>query len=176
VLGGLMVYATQARLAEWGQAWDMEQEILANAPLEDLAEAHPDAVVLYMGPEMHKGVRVFGYMSNLDWAMGYTYPELKSLRFCCAARNNWITTWDGTHFEQRLRNAKPWDRWKVWNQLEAPEVWVWVRGSGCARRVAAPFTFHGKTNNENADRPLFPVELPFTFCGVTASEDTGDLR
>ncbi len=176
LLGGLMTFAAQTRVHEWAEAWAIEQEVLANAPLGDLAQAHPDAVVLYLGPEMHKGVRVFGYMRNLDLAMEYTYPELKRLHFCCAARDHWVTSWDGRHFEQRLSKYEPWTRWKVWNQLETPEVWVWVRGSGRARRVAAPFTFHGVTNNGNADEPVFQVELPFTFCGVTPDEGTDNLR
>jgi len=173
LLGGLLILATQTRVREWAETWAIEQEVLADAPLDDLARVHPDAVVLYMGPEMHKGVGVFGYMRNLDLAMEYTYPELKSLHFCCAARDNWITTWDGRHFEQRLSHCEPWTRWKVWNQLETPEVWVWVRGSGRARRVAAPFTFHGKTNNKNADEPVFGVELPFVFSSIADEESTG---
>ncbi|MFQ5806990.1 MAG: hypothetical protein ACE5I3_11125, partial [Phycisphaerae bacterium] len=176
VLGGLLAFATQMRVKDWAEAWAVEQEVLANAPIADLARAHSDAVVLYMGPEMHQGVRVFGYMGNLDLAMKYTYPELKSLRFCCAARDNWITSWDGRRFEQRLRNCNPWDRWKVWNQFETPEVWVWVRGAGRALRVREPFTYHGTTNNENTDEPVFPVALPFTFCGVIPDESADNLR
>jgi hypothetical protein len=175
LVGGQLVFATQMRVREWAQAWAIEQEVLADAPLDDLARAHSDAVVLYLGPEMHEGVGVFGYMRNLDLAMEYTYPELKSQHFCCAARDNWVTTWDGRQFEQHLSKYEPWTRWKVWNQRDTPEVWVWVRGSDRARRVAAPFTFHGQTNNENADEPVFQVELPFTFCGVAASKDTEDL-
>lgn len=163
MLATLLLMSTHHRIADWAGAWESQWRALAEAPLTDLRAADPDAVVLYFGPELHNGVRTFGYMGNIDRAMEYVYPESGSLRFCCAARDNWITSWDGRNFEQRLARGNPWDRWKVWNQVEAPQVWVWVRGTGRARQVTAPFVYQGATNNDVAPEHVFRVELPFEF-------------
>jgi hypothetical protein len=139
VLASLLAVCTQARIRDWSAAWKLEQEILARAPVADLADAQPGAVVLFFGPYKQHGVRVFGATWNLNRAVEYTYPALRHLRFC-EAREDRLTTWDGRRFEQRLRTAdNDYPRRTVWNQFEAPELWIWEYAAAGAYRARQPF-------------------------------------
>ena len=139
VLAGLLAVSTHARIGDWAGAWRLQQKILAATPITDLAHAQPGSVVLFFGPHEYRGVRVFGATWNLNRAMAYTYPAVAHLRFC-EAREDRLTTWDGRRFEQRLRVADArYARRTVWNQFEAPEVWVWEYGSPRAHPVQPPF-------------------------------------
>lgn len=163
----LFAKAINDRLIEWGTAFEIQEQVLAEAPRVDLAAARPGAVVMYFGPEMYKGVRTFGHYHQLDQALYYRYPELEPLHFCCVARDNRITTWDGAHFWQECRQD---DRRKVWNEFDTDEVWVWVRGTGRARRVSDSFVYKGAT--DNSCTPVFQVALPFKFEGDSPATGT----
>jgi hypothetical protein len=146
---GAHVYATAVlllfgmaqnfRVLEWGTAWTRAQHVLAAAPLAQLRQAQPGAVVLYDGPYKYRGIRVFGATWNLNHAMAYTYPELRGLHFC-EARADRLSTWDGRHFEQRLADPRAKLRRTVWNVCETPEVWLWDGATNALRPLTAPYT------------------------------------
>ena len=109
----------------------MECRILTGAPMADLRDANPGAVVLLEGPHEYKGVEVFASTWDLDSAMKYRYPDVRGLHFY-PARSDWTTTWDGAVLEQRNPGLV--------NRIETTEVWVWRRGSNSAIQAVPPLT------------------------------------
>jgi hypothetical protein len=136
---GLLVGATRARLEDWRETWELVSRTLAEAPVEQLAAADPNAVVLLAGPHLHKGVVVFAHTWDLDEAMRYHYPELSVGKFL-PARGDTQTTWDGDVLRQtRLRATEP------FFEIQTPEVWVWRPERRSAELMGAPMSFSLQT-------------------------------
>lgn len=146
VVGGLfaltLATATFRRQRDWRQTWQLQQQILATAPVEQMAAAANDAVILYAGPLEHNSVKIFEGWWDLTAAMNHRFPALRirladgteQLREFTPLDFKWLTTWDGTQLEQEYLTARK-------RELQTSEVWVWRAETGRLVRVTPPFRF-----------------------------------
>lgn len=135
--------ATVMRMQDWAEGWQLEKQILAQAPMAQISQTDPQAAIIFAGPYVHKGIHIFIATWDISAAMNNTYPQL---RFKAAAekwrggrlftvQRDWVTSWDG----QRLTQGQaPAGEPTLWS-LPASQAWLWRYSPYEFTELQAPF-------------------------------------
>ncbi len=133
-LSGLLCMggATTMQLQSWIKSWDIQQEIIASAPLNEIQKAKSNAfIVLKNYPPDYKGVTIFKAEYDIGSAMKYSHSLPSTLRFLLQ-NEPLITTWDG----QAIQQSSP-GHWNL--TYDADEVWLWNFQNRSFRKANPPF-------------------------------------
>jgi hypothetical protein len=96
IVGGCALAAGHLQRAfEWAEAWRLQQKILAEAPVLEMKNMEPDAVVLFVNTFDINGAPIFSAPWDINEAMPITHPTTRGHRF--VVYNHWVgpLDWDG---------------------------------------------------------------------------------
>ncbi len=123
--------ATTIQLQSWIKSWDIQQDILASAPLNKMQKIKANSFVLLEGyPQYYQGVIVFENEWDINSAMNYSYALPSNTRFI-PLKKELVISWDG----QTLQQISP-NYWKF--SYEGDEVWIWNYQNQSFRKVTPP--------------------------------------
>jgi hypothetical protein len=83
------------RASDWATAWSLQKKILAEVPVSDLKRTELDARIILLNKLEVNGAPIFAAEWDINNAIGWAYPFLKSRRF--VVYNKWMgpMKWDG---------------------------------------------------------------------------------
>jgi len=95
-LGLCLAVGQVLRASDWVTAWSLQKKILAEAPVSDLKRTEPDARIILVNPREVNGAPVFAASWDINNAIPWAYPFLRSRRII--VYNPWEgpMKWDGS--------------------------------------------------------------------------------
>lgn len=138
-----LALATVIRTQDWAEGWQLQKQILAQAPVAQISQTDPQAAVIFAGPYVHKGIHIFVATWDISAAMNNTYPQL---RFKAGAekwrggrlftvQRDWVTSWDGQMLTQGVAPAGEPTLWS----LPASQAWLWRYSPHEFTKLSAPY-------------------------------------
>jgi hypothetical protein len=79
-LGLCLAVGQVLRATDWVTAWNLQKKILAEAPIQDLKRTEPDARIILVNPREVNGAPVFVASWDINNAIAWAYPFLRSRR------------------------------------------------------------------------------------------------
>lgn len=149
IAAACLLVASLGRVRDWAEAWRLEKEIIAAAPVRDLASTGPLAIIVLSAPAFHQEVPVFAATWDISAAMNNSYPELRladdrrGLRpsgwRLFTVQREWVSAWDGRSMTQ----GPPPDGKPAHWTLRGDEVWLWRYPDRRLVRVRPPLVLGG---------------------------------
>jgi hypothetical protein len=114
-LGVVLAMAHLVRLNDWATAWHLQEQILAEAPVERIAATEEKAIILTVSPYSVNGAPVFAAPWDLIHAMELTHPRVPRRKFMIY--NPWLgtLTWDGKQLSYASTPPQTVEFLYVWN-------------------------------------------------------------
>jgi hypothetical protein len=130
---GLCLAAGQVlRATDWATAWNLQKKLLAEAPISDLKRTEPDARIVILNPQDVNGAPIFAESWDINNAIPWAFPFLRSRRFVIYSPWRGEMKWDGR--ELRYVGQPP---------LETTAaVYLWRPTDISFWRPAGPFAIH----------------------------------
>jgi len=116
------------RLADWATAWELQKQLLAAAPVEELRKTPASATILLINRTAVNRVPIFSTSWDLNGAMPWKYPFLSGRFFRVYAPSQGDLEWDG----QRLVYPRGGE------SETASDLYVWRAADGSVTRAVAP--------------------------------------
>ena len=110
------------RAFDWSDAWHVQQQILAEAPIDEMKKMEPQAAVLLVKPFDLNGVPTFSSTWDINAAMPFAHPAVAGHEFIIY--NHWLgpLSWNDGHLAYASLALSPVANLYVWRPLEH-EFW-----------------------------------------------------
>lgn len=146
-----LALASLQKTSEWATVWAFENKVLASAPVRQIMQTRPDAVILYEGPYKYKNILFFNSEWSVTGAMNGTYPQIRPLQnpqgdtfqqrgwkpFLLCAK--YPVVWDGERIKHKIGG-------RMWSGY-ASEVWLWEYKTNRLLQLQAPLTIKCERNS-----------------------------
>jgi hypothetical protein len=139
----LLSFATFSRTMDFAHSWGLQQEVVRNAPIEQIRQTDRNAVILFNGPIHWKTAYVYYGNYTISGAMTHFYPDLRvppgtgndihgNGWKTILVHGDYDTVWDGKTVTQRSY------------VYPASELWYWDYENGKFSKVKPPAVFKEK--------------------------------
>jgi hypothetical protein len=121
--------ATNIQIPDWAMSWQIQQQIVATAPVAKIANTNINDFIIAILPDEYNRVPLFQAGWEINGAIGYTYPNLlpsllsptdsNSVPKFLIHRKGIVTTLEGQYIKQSLPQ-----HWEQKTKVNG-DVYVW---------------------------------------------------